>query len=98
MIAMRNQFICTVILTALAGFPAVADEVEPNEEPSPVRETPLNAGGEVPVPVQETGPEEAVAEAGGMSAECIAFRANIDANIGDIMRAAASPRSGRCRS
>ena len=84
---MRKQLICILVLTTLAGFPAVADEVEPNEEPSPVRETPPNAGGEVPVPVQETGPEEAVAEAGGMSAECIAFRANVNANIGDIMRA-----------
>ncbi len=54
---MRNQLICIVILTTLAGFPAVADEVEPNAEPSPVRETPPNAGGEVPVPVQETVPE-----------------------------------------
>jgi len=92
---MRKQLICIVILMTLAGFPAVADDVEPNEEPSPVRESPPNAGGEVPVPVQETGPEEAVPEAGGMSAECIAFRANIDANIGDIMRAGCEPTLGQ---
>ncbi len=92
---MRNQVICIVILTTLAAFSAVADEVEPTEEPSPVRATPPNTGGEVPVPVQETGPEEAVAEEGGMSAECIAFRADIDANIGDIMRAGCEPTLGQ---
>jgi hypothetical protein len=92
---MRRQLICTVILTTLVGFPAVADEVEPNGEPSVVREISPNAGGEVPVPVQETGPEEAVAEEGGMSAECIAFRADVDANIGDIMRAGCEPTLGQ---
>jgi hypothetical protein len=92
---MRRQLICMVILTTLAAFPAVADEVEPNEEPNPVRETPTNAGGEVPVPAQATQPEETATEEGGMSAECIAFRADIDANIGDIMRAGCEPTLGQ---
>jgi hypothetical protein len=83
------------MLTTLVGFPAVADDLGPDEERSPVREAPPNAGGEVPVPVQETEPEETVAEGGGMSAECVAFRADVDANIGDIMRAGCEPTLGQ---
>ena len=40
------------------------------------------------------GPSVASAE-GEMTAECIAFRANIDANIGDIMRAGCEPTLGQ---
>jgi hypothetical protein len=92
---MGRQLICIVILTTLVGFPAVADEVEPSEEPSPVRETAPSAGGEVPVPARETGLAEAAAEEAGMSAECRAFRADADANIGEIMRAGCEPTLGQ---
>jgi hypothetical protein len=91
----RRQLIGIAILTTLARFPAVADEVEPSEAPSPVRETSPSEGGEVPVPVQETGIEEAAADDEGMSAECIAFRNDINANIGDIMRAGCEPTLGQ---
>ncbi len=40
------------------------------------------------------GPSVASAE-GEMTAECIAFRANIDANVGDIMRAGCEPTLGQ---
>ena len=40
------------------------------------------------------GPSVASAE-GEMSAECVAFRADMDANIGDIMRAGCEPTTGQ---
>ncbi len=77
---MGRQLIVFCVVTALAVFHAAADELESSEVPESIR---------------ETQPEEAAAEEGGMSAECIAFRANVNANIGDIMRAGCEPTLGQ---
>ncbi len=97
---MGRQLIVFCVVTALAVFHAAADEVEPSETPEPVQEvSPGEAdeleSSEVQESIHETQPGEAVVEEGGMSAECIAFRANVDANIGDIMRAGCEPTLGQ---
>ena len=96
---MGRQLIVFCVITALVVFHAAADEVEPSETPNPVQEVSPGAAdepesSEVQESIHETQPGEAANE-GGMSAECIAFRANSDANIGDIMRAGCEPTLGQ---
>ena len=96
---MGRQLIVFCVATALVVFHAAADEVEPSEAPEPVQEVSPGAAdepelSEVQESIHETQPGEAANE-GGMSAECIAFRADVDANIGDIMRAGCEPTLGQ---
>ena len=97
---MGRPLIVFCVVTALTVFHAAADEVEPSEAPEPVQEISPGAAdelelSEVQESIHETQPGEAAAKEGGMSAECIALRANIDANIGDIMRAGCEPTLGQ---
>jgi hypothetical protein len=96
---MGRQLIVFGVVTALVVFHAAADEAEPSETPNPVQEVSPGVAdelesSEVQESIHETQPGEAANE-GGISAECIAFHADIDANIGDIMRAGCEPTLGQ---